>query len=74
MSETIIPTQAIARVGRGEKDWTPAKVAYSFLMAIALLSHIWLIAIGAGVGHFCRGPVFFPPAHPCYGLGWYNCL
>ena len=49
MSEAILPAQAIAQTNHREKEWSPAKVIYTILMALALLSHIWLMVIGAGI-------------------------
>ena len=49
MSEAIQPIQAIKQGDHQTKDWTPAKVIYTGLMALALLSHIWLMMIGAGI-------------------------
>ena len=49
MSEAILSTQAIEQEDHQTKDWSPAKVIYTVLMAIALLSHLWLILIGAGI-------------------------
>lgn len=49
MSEAILPAQAIAQENHQTKEWTPAKVTYAVLMALNLLSHIWLMLIGAGI-------------------------
>ena len=49
MSEAILPVQARAQTSHQEKEWSPAKVIYMILMALALLSHIWLMVIGAGI-------------------------
>ncbi len=49
MSEAILPAQAIQQEDRQTNDWSPAKVTYAVLMAVSLLSHIWLMLIGAGI-------------------------
>ena len=49
MSEAILPSQVIDKTSHQEKEWSIAKVIYTILMALALLSHIWLMVIGAGI-------------------------
>ena len=48
MSEAILSTTAI-KPQEQQKDWTPAKVTYTALMAFNLLSFIWLLATGSGI-------------------------
>lgn len=49
MSEAILPAQAIQQEDRQTNDWSPAKVTYAVLMAVAMLSHLWLMFIDAGI-------------------------
>ncbi len=49
MSEAILPTQAIDEEDHQTNNWSLARITYAVLMTIALLSHIWLMLIGAGI-------------------------
>lgn len=49
MSEAILPTQAIEQEDYQTKDWSPAKVTYTVLMALTLIGHLWMMLIGSGI-------------------------
>ena len=49
MSEAILSDNSIVREERQAKEWTPAKVIYTCLMAFNLLSFLWLLATGSGI-------------------------
>ena len=49
MSEAILSDNSIVREERQVKEWTPAKVIYTCLMAFNLLSFLWLLANGSGI-------------------------
>lgn len=50
MSEATVLSQAVEQSGKQTKDWAPAKVIYTGLMVFNLLSFLWLLATGSGIG------------------------
>ena len=50
MSEAVLQPQGMIRNNRQAKAWTSAKVIYTGLMGFNLLSFLWLLATGSGIG------------------------